>query len=691
MAPVVLALTLVIQIGMAAMVFYGETGVHPDRITALGAYFCRPEREVPMFLAMCAGAVVLAPIMRLFFNSTWFAKRFAPVAAHRPRVSAYSMSLCLASFVLYVPLLVAVKADPFLLHEGNLAGFLNAIVSPALVLAFMWSTARRVGARCRSIYESVMAGCVPFFLLAAVYAPNWRILAGTGLTKDWLLYHINYFLMHPLLSVTHLAKGESFYAQYGIGYPLLFARCFPEHLTYARFIGICVVIGAVYTLAFHGFVRRACGSPAFAFLGTGLWLLSNAGFLAWNYPQRQPIRYVFDIVVFAFLLIYLRSGKRAWLLLAYAAAGAALLFVTEIGLFLLSVLVCVHLMRFLSEWRKGAPVASIAQTPAIGLAAFAISATSVLLLLSPYFPPDRTLVASAFRGIVDAAGGTGLAAYAMHNAPPSAVVCFLAVTFFYLACFVQGLHDTWKSRAGWRTLLRMGLALYGLELSLVFVSQSLFTTTLFHFSHPAFALIAMQLTWSLRAAGKNTAAARRPRFAIGREIVALALAVCVLLGLACVPGYNGVLRPKHLVWADYTTPELPDRIEGVARIEFEREVNIYGKVCDIATWYATVAKKDFCALAPIDTSLYFVLNIKPWYEYPYYYYCMREKDRDAVMNAVRTRRPGVVLIQTRNFPEKEDSPYVTTADTVKMFREMLETGGYHIDKTQGPFEFWVLR
>src|SRR5258706_6522968 len=97
LAPVVFSLSILIQLAVATMVFFGHDAPHPDRVTQIGAYWCRPEHEIPIFIALCAMSLAAIPLTRFLFASPWFAHRFAPNAMRRRFVLSYVSSLALGS------------------------------------------------------------------------------------------------------------------------------------------------------------------------------------------------------------------------------------------------------------------------------------------------------------------------------------------------------------------------------------------------------------------------------------------------------------------------------------------------------------------------------------------------------------------------------------------------------------------
>ena len=690
-APTLFGLSLLLQVGSAYMVFFGWQGQRPEQMTKLGKIFCCPEREIPLFVLLCLLAVVAVPVFTALFRSKWFSLRIVGVRGDRHSAFVYLTTLAASSFVVFVPMLIMAKSQSFVLFYGHFRGFANVMAAPVMVVVFSLAVSSRM-ARVRSLYSVAAWAAVPFILIAVVYTPYWHVLSGLGLTQDWIFFHINYFLTNPLLVLEGLQPGDAFYAQYGVGWPLLFARLVPEEaLTYARMIGFFMVMGTCYVLLLFRFLRRAGATPAISLFAILLWLASTTAFLAWNYPQRQPVRYFFDILVLSLIAAYLARGGKGRLYGAYALAGACLFFIIDIGLFLLSLLVLMSLLQALASWRKAQPGQAMLILRRVPFALFlsVLTAAALLAIFSPYYPPDIALLRHCASGIIDSVGGMGYGSSALLLAPPAAILCFLAMAFFYLAQFCLGLRVIWSGQSGKRNVLAMLLAVYGLELMLYFVSQSLLTTTLIHFSHPAFILLALQLSWVLQRIRRRGARTRCGLSQRWREAIFAALSVAALAALIVQPKYNGMIVPNHLEPEAFAGSAPPRVIQAFVYREYEDDVRVLNDTFDMAAWYAGVAKKPICMLTPLDTTLYMGISQTPWSMLPYYYYAMKVQARADVLEAVSEQRPQVILLQVANWPENEDTPYLATEDTIEMFRGGLVALGYKVDRSTAAFEFWV--
>ncbi len=182
---------------------------------------------------------------------------------------------------------------------------------------------------------------VPVLVVAVVYLPGWRQLAGNAFVGEEFL-HIDYFAMGPAIAFEKgVALGSAFHPYYGVGWALALTKLpLVRTLSYGHFIHLEVIYGCIYFIGVYALLRVLTRSWQWATAGTALAILLQifgsfgAGFFIWRFPSATVLRWAFDIWFFLVCLLYLRTRKEMWLVAGGVVVGLALMFQTETGLYL---------------------------------------------------------------------------------------------------------------------------------------------------------------------------------------------------------------------------------------------------------------------------------------------------------------------------------------------------------------------
>lgn len=182
---------------------------------------------------------------------------------------------------------------------------------------------------------------VPLVIVAVVYMPGWRRLAGNAFSGEEFL-HIDYFAMGPAVAFRKgLALGSGVHVYYGMGWALALTKLpLVRTLSYGHFIRLEVMYGCIYFVAVYGFLRIFTRSWQWAVAGTALAFLFqlfgsySAAFTMWRFPSATVLRWMFDIWFFLACLLHLRTRKDGWLVAGGLLIGLALLFQTDTGMYL---------------------------------------------------------------------------------------------------------------------------------------------------------------------------------------------------------------------------------------------------------------------------------------------------------------------------------------------------------------------
>ena len=182
---------------------------------------------------------------------------------------------------------------------------------------------------------------VPAVIVAVVYLPGWRRLAGNAFVGEQFL-HIDYFAMAGAKAFkAGVALGTSMHVYYGVGWALALAKLpLVGTLSYGHFIRLEVVYGCVYFTAVYALLRVLVGNWRWAATGTALAILAQlfasyaTDLILWRYPSATVLRWAFDVWFFLACLQYLRTRRPVWLVVAGVLVGLALLCVTDSGSYL---------------------------------------------------------------------------------------------------------------------------------------------------------------------------------------------------------------------------------------------------------------------------------------------------------------------------------------------------------------------
>lgn len=183
---------------------------------------------------------------------------------------------------------------------------------------------------------------VPVLVIAVVYLPGWRQLAGNAFVGEEFL-HIDYFAMGPAIAFEKgVALGSVFHPYYGVGWALALTKVpLVRTLSYGHFVRLEVIYGCIYFIGVYGLLRVLTRSWQWATAGTALAILLQvcgsfgaAAFYIWRFPSATVLRWAFDVWFFLACLLYLRTRKELWLVAGGVVVGLALMFQTDTGLYL---------------------------------------------------------------------------------------------------------------------------------------------------------------------------------------------------------------------------------------------------------------------------------------------------------------------------------------------------------------------
>jgi len=340
---------------LAGVLAWTPPRVDADRLTTTGVVNVQPERDVFVYLLCGVTALVLVAAL------AWLARR-APTSSDgraaepRQRLRLYSVGGASAA--------VSISTALFLHARRRLPGgprirtaeMVVFVVVDAACLVAAWALGARPPmsdgidpvdevsepdagpARPRLVLAD---GIVAILVVAVLYLPGWRALAGNSFAGEALL-HLDYFAMAPAWALEKgVALGSGLHLNYGVGWPLLLTKVpVLGTLSYGEFVRLEVLYGCLYFVALYAFLRLLVGRWQWAAAGTTLAVFLQvfagfpAAFILWRFPSATVVRWAFDVWFFLACLLYLRTRRLVWVVVGGALVGLAVLFVTETGLYL---------------------------------------------------------------------------------------------------------------------------------------------------------------------------------------------------------------------------------------------------------------------------------------------------------------------------------------------------------------------
>lgn len=350
----------------AAFSLFGEKKIRPSDLEVFASWgraIYLPERELPLYLIGCVATLllnmVLYQVWRKRLNLVLLGERSVFAFSHGlelallalgsafpffglifvERKVLHRLPLSLAATFLYLGVEIAVFAQVLQrsrsfftpLAQRWLAGF-----SAETNRAPITSPIPLSGNRNNLLWDIL----VPLTLFILILTPNAHRQAGFGYTIDHF-HHWDYYVMAPAVGYTHGgALGTHIYAQYGVGWPMLFVALSPLlPLSYGNLIFVGMIYQLIYFLGVYVCLRYlfqdgkwAAGGLFIAFLL--LFYVSDINENPWVAPSSTCLRSPCDIWFFLALLLHVRTQRASALYAASVLTGVGLLFGTDTGIYL---------------------------------------------------------------------------------------------------------------------------------------------------------------------------------------------------------------------------------------------------------------------------------------------------------------------------------------------------------------------
>ena len=513
---------------------------------------------------------------------------------------------------------------------------------------------------------------VPALLLALLYTPAWRELAGNAFAGEGAL-HLDFFGLGPTLAhESGLALGTDVHPYYGVGWAMVFARL--DVFSYGHLIRFEALYACVYFTGVYLLVRRLTGDRRWGAVGAGLAVLFQlftlfpSEFVLWRFPSATVLRWPFDVWFFLACLLALRSRHRAaWTVIAAGLVGLTAVFQTETVV----ALGLAFAFWWAARWRVEGAAALRA------LPGAAVVAGGVVVVGLGVASRWTLLTADFWSGWLEnvrlgSEGATLLPIVGVSSWVP--VVAFVAVTAAYLAFFAFAVVQVARGSATTSAVMLGSIALYGLVTFVYFVGRSN-PHNLFRSTVPLAVLLA-----SVGGLATRAWAGRRPVLV---PWLAVAATVAAMAADPGVRSYPGLLRSvAHddrpvgdcLVESPRDVCGLPPEFRGVSTADVRSLVSRLREVGSEGVPLAVVDE-----IGPI---IPYLAGARPWGRYsPLFPTLFTAEQRRAVLTELEERPPPLLVMRTIEVVE----PFYR--DSWQVFRPTVERD-FVLDSRHGGFEIW---
>ncbi len=422
-------------------------------------------------------------------------------------------------------------------YRADLARFwFKALGILTIAQPLLWGFSRRVwpfvSGVCRRLGEYRGGGLVEMLVLGAiagaVYVPDIEAMCAHIFMGEYM-HHTDAFVMGPAWAVAHGAViNVDVHTNYGIGLIPLFIGLMNmqggisyEHL-FTAVVGICTV----YFMLVYLFFRRWLGGRL---LALSCWMMAFKAQIAFElaypfvftYPQSTVARQWPDILWMIFMLAFMDTGKRRWLVMASLSAGLTLWYMPSIGCYMVIAHAVMSVMAAWTALRGRERFWGCLWPPAlaVGSAAVLLFATCGAWVFRPVFWHNAMDAVRVFM-LTDAVPLTAALTHKqfLHSIVLGIIVLVYAGTIVKVG--LDFLRDNGSSLRAYgpigpearRDWLALGLSIYGLGLLEHYVVFSMgnhyytktvpFFIVLFHWLSKG--LVLLPRAWGRRAVGSIT-------------------------------------------------------------------------------------------------------------------------------------------------------------------------------------------
>lgn len=201
---------------------------------------------------------------------------------------------------------------------------------------------------------------VPAGLCVLLFIPNIQGVVARNFIGEQF-HHNDSFIMGPAWAyLSGQTLDVDIISQYGIGFVVVISRLAQLFggFGYEHVMGVMVIGTLFYYLAWYFLIRRWLGSMLLAgavMLMAIKWQMFHTGAFpfVFTYGSQTPIRFVYDVIYFWCLWMHIKTGNKNWLLVAGAACGFGIYYLTSEGLYgTASFMAYILLLWAMPGWRS---------------------------------------------------------------------------------------------------------------------------------------------------------------------------------------------------------------------------------------------------------------------------------------------------------------------------------------------------
>ncbi|MEP6502268.1 MAG: hypothetical protein ABJD97_02985 [Betaproteobacteria bacterium] len=653
--------------------------VPPGALTDIGKSLYRPDRDMALYVAGTLASV------GLYAAIDWRLGRARGRTAAAPRHLDTLVALAALAAVALLPFVVPTPALGHLLACAlgwvvvgwRRAAWRAAPCDATTPVAPRATFARRLAA----LLTDSAIPVVVVALLVFVPWPQailWRAYAHDN------FHHFDFYAVAPALAWAHGQRlATDFYAQYGVGWPLVVAWLARATgaLNHTQFIRLELAVGCAYFLVLFLFLRAWLRDVRWAIAGmllalfVGLFLNNEEGF-KWLWPSSTPMRYVFDVAFFAALLAHARSGAARLGLLVGGVMGLQLLFATDVGLYMLLAfgvyVVCAS--------RRPHPASAPWATGRFALGA-ALSLVLVTLvgftLANQGTPPDGAFWAGWSESL--RAYGGGLTHLPIAGELGQSAIVDVLLPAMLLAYFLgagSALSACARRAVAADQALTATIAVYGMGTLVLFIGRS-HHYNLLHVAIPACLLFAKAAHGLLHDIGTR----RLHRLAV--PVVACVALAWLLLDETIATDYPDAIDVAlGIVQVKPAKPEWTRPSGDVVEPIFPRKTVPFRLACDAIRRASAGGRQSVAVIGLEDTPYLMEAGVAPWFRYsPVLANLVSWSQVEALEQRIEQAPPHWIFLAS----EPEPTLYNTTTADVLAHITAFVRQRYELREHAGPF------
>lgn len=332
------------------------------------SYFIPIHAQIDIFIPEKPPEPTRAILLYRFFVAVIVFVFAGSVFLKRRQLDSRDLSVSLGKFLVWETIITAlISLSFFKLIMGGPVSLANRFFYSTLVLTLLFKLFCLTRRKLAPFYQAValwvsqktyLERLIDFaifpLIIALVYIPDRAGLFGKILAIDQL-YHNDIFIMAPAWGyLKGCALNYDMFSQYANGLPIVFAHLsrLIGGFSYENVLLLMSIMIMGYCLMLYVFVRLWLKDVLLAAIAVVLYLkiqvFNNDPYML-LYPSRSAVRFLFDLPVFWLILKHSRQPQKRYLAAAGFLVGLAMVYLTDIGIYLYMVLAAYILVHFVRQ------------------------------------------------------------------------------------------------------------------------------------------------------------------------------------------------------------------------------------------------------------------------------------------------------------------------------------------------------